>query len=281
MDCELLNNVFSAIKNDVTSCATRTYFISLCDGCVTFGLKSPRRRRRGFKKDIMRFYRAVPPPSLSHPPPEILREKIFVPEILREKIFVPEKIRDTEKMVPPLPASRISVLDDLFCDNIEICRDSRDSNADDTLTGWSGSCDDSLIVPPRADIVEIGARPAELQRDLTPDLASRIFAFFKPANVVVADSDDDDDVDVFTVLSEPCSDDDDIGLDYECDYLDESEDYLPKEHPFYDPSNLTLIQELLKESKTSRDFSHLSPGFIKQIIPRCDLDENWLKNHPD
>ena len=54
--------------------------------------------------------------------------------------------------------------------------------------------------------------------------------------------------------------------------IDEDDDFLPKDHPFFHPSNLDCIQELIKNSQKS-DYSHLYLKFIKKIIPWAHLDK--------
>ena len=42
-------------------------------------------------------------------------------------------------------------------------------------------------------------------------------------------------------------------------YFDEDDDFLPKDHPFFHPSNLPCVQELLRDSQKRSNFSHLDP----------------------
>ena len=82
-EIELLNVTFKSIQNAVMSCTTKTYFISLYEGHVNIGIKSLRRKRQHFKKDMMMFYKTTAPPMVTPFPasssPETLRDVLHSP----------------------------------------------------------------------------------------------------------------------------------------------------------------------------------------------------------
>ena len=56
--------VCTAIEDEIRSHSTLTFYINLVDGVVSAGLKSSKRRKRGFGSDVMYYYRNIKPPTV-------------------------------------------------------------------------------------------------------------------------------------------------------------------------------------------------------------------------